>query len=291
VIELTDTIKQFVLDNRVYHVPKPKETPSQTINQYLNVSQNMYNFVSNMDTIKKITSCVDYNNGELMSISQLIEDKYAVQREQLENNKGHHELDMDDFLETIDDITKGSKPEEMNVMYDFNTNKLLVYDSCEWHNMLIRSGIKSIVNNIREYYWNAYECYLIRRITKSNEFRRAELMELLKKYFAFLLCFEMKPYLHERTDNEVLYNADDDRFWNQPRIPSSFGLEEEYMKVFSKVRTETKNLTKMQNEVISLIKNNTRACLKDLNTTIMDIISVDEEFKRKMFPLRIEQSV
>jgi len=278
-VDITNEIKIWILSNRVYKIPKETST---SVNQIINGNQTMFNFVCSMDTVTKIQSCVHYQNKELVGLTDFIENKYLVQKEEMENGKGDHQLEMDDLLNTIDGVTKTKQPEEMNIVYDSSTDKLFVYDSCAWNEMIMKTGTKTIVDNVREYYWNAYELYLIRRIRKVNESKRAKLLELLKTYYSFLACFELRPWIFERTDHEILYNAENERFWNQPRTESAFGIEEQYMQVYRKVKDETKNLVKMKNEVITLVKNNTKGCLKDLNKTMMEIIQVDEDFKKRM---------
>jgi hypothetical protein len=158
-IILTDEIKQYILENRIYHPPKPS-TPEpqqqvtnnhQTINQIINNFNTMNNFVSQLDPIDKLTKLIKHNNSELVTLDFNIQEKYCNKRESIEEAKSydsniafkHHDL-----LEIVDEVSKlvNGQMEELNVIYDNKTNKLKLYGLeglADWEEVLVAKGITS----------------------------------------------------------------------------------------------------------------------------------------------------
>lgn len=99
-IELTDEIKQYIIENRVYHIPKTKDPLHQTINNY-NV---MNNFIASMDVVEKLQRFTEFNNNNVESFEKTIEDKYKKKVKFLEQNQGLH-LNAEDFIDIIDDVS------------------------------------------------------------------------------------------------------------------------------------------------------------------------------------------
>jgi hypothetical protein len=81
-LTLTDAIKEYILENRVYHFKKQK-TPHTVINNQYN---QMNNVLSNMDLLDKITSYAKQSNVEMIDFAEKVEKKYEQQVEELQQH-------------------------------------------------------------------------------------------------------------------------------------------------------------------------------------------------------------
>lgn len=89
-IELTEEIKENILQNRIYYIEKKPTTINQTINNSINNSINNYNqinnFINNLDIIDKITGYSDHNKIELIDFQDKVENKYNSKVKRLNTN-------------------------------------------------------------------------------------------------------------------------------------------------------------------------------------------------------------
>ena len=278
-IELTDEIKQYVLDNRIW---KPKET-MKTINQTINNYNTMNNYVSNIDLIDKLGHVLNHHNINVVPFERTVEIMYETRREQLEKDHGVHVIDEEDIFDIIDQVTKISESnlEDLNLFYDMKMNKMMMYDSGDWREFFVSKGLKKIINTIQDYFWNAYECYLIRKILKEPNFQnKARTRECLHEYYKFLASTNVDPFIKDAHNNQILYIADDDEYWKSPEH-DPFSINEEYYKMYQSIRDNItiKHQERVQNNLIDLIKRNTQRNVKELNKAFLSLIKVDQDFK------------
>lgn len=297
-IELTEEVKSYILENRIYHFPEQvscSNAPHQTFNQIINNYNTMNNFISSMDAMEKLSKYLNYRGSQLMDFERTVELKYEEQRINLEKDHGHHEITKDRIFEIIDQVTKigadlntSSSLEEFNVMYDSQLNKVLLYESGFWKEMIVATGLKTIIATIQEHFWDAYECHLIRRIHSSeqNAFQKSKIRDLLKEYYTFLACVDVDPYVKDRYDNQILYTSDDDRYFEEPDPHESRGFEivDEYTKLYKELK---ENLTMRQRgsvkkDLLDMIKRNSKKNVTELNKAVMSLFKVDEEFKQTL---------
>ena len=156
-IELTEEVKQSILNNRVY-IPEKVHQPNTVINNYNNVN----NFIAGLDVLEKLSKYMKHKNTGLIGFEQAIEDKYSRTVRKLEDDSWKYgfELKRDDLLDIIDQISKVELTvdsvktfEDLNIYYDKNADKLKIYDG-EWEEMLTNKGIKKIVEVIKDCYWS-----------------------------------------------------------------------------------------------------------------------------------------
>lgn len=302
-IVLTDEIKQYILDNRVYHPPKPASPPPepqqvtnnhQTINQVINNFNTMNNFVAQLDPIDKLTKLMKHNNCELITLDYNIQEKYCNKRESIEEAKSYNStiaFKHHDLLEIIDEVSKlvNGHLEELNVIYDNKTNKLKLYGLeglADWEEVLVAKGINKIIELTKTYYLDAYECYLIRRLQDPDEtaFNKQKCREQLNVYYKFIGCFDIDPYVKDHLDYEILYDLDDDRYDidNGNRL-----MEEEYYPMYVNIRDKTpkRDINNTRKDVIEIIKRNTKRNIDELNKKVVELFQMDEAFKNNMLRL------
>lgn len=278
-IEITDAIKEHILQNRVYQVPKPTTTPT-----YLQIN----NFIANMNPYEKINKYLEHKGLDLVDFDQSIEDKFRKNTKRLDRDgyKLGFRLKTQDFLEIIDEISNAStRMDEINILYDSKLNKVRLYEAGVWEAVLLESGLKKVIETIQTHYLDSYECYLIRnmRCDGTPIIRRQEYKELLEEYYKFICCFDISPYIKGKPDNMILKDRDttDD---------SDFAIEEEYMPKYEKVqgmilKSEANTIKK---KVLDILKRNTSHNMDELNKKIFELFQMDELFKKEMLIAKID---
>lgn len=285
-IELTNEIKAFILENRVYH---PSQTTGQkVINQTINNYNVLNSFVASLDNLSKINTFVSYKQLHTKTFDYSIDETYKKTKKKLELGQGHHKIQQDDIFEIIDNVTRVNKNsiEDFNILFDSDLNKLVVFDSGQWVEMFIASGLIHIVKTIQDYFLNAYECYLIRKVEKINitPFEREEIRLLLKAYFTFLASIGCEPFIINRPNVQIVNNPDDDKYDEDidPFDEASFSLSTKYYPLYSTIRENlvAKEKECLKGKIIDQIKRNCRKNVKELNAAILSLIVMDEEFKQ-----------
>lgn len=278
-IELTEEVKQSILNNRVY-IPEKVHQPNTIINNYNNVN----NFIAGLDVLEKLSKYMKHKNTGLIGFEQAIEDKYSRTVRKLEDDSWKYgfELKRDDLLDIIDQISKVELTvdsvktfEDLNIYYDKNADKLKIYDG-EWEEMLTNKGIKKIVEVIKDCYWSTYECYLLRKFfIESNAFNRQKCRELLVEYFKFIGCFDVEPFVK---------NKDNDEIMGRPVIRSGddeFSISEEMYPLYVKTRDNIKKseINEVKKSVLDIIRKNSDRNTSELNKRIFELFNMDREFK------------
>lgn len=289
-IVLTDDIKKYVLENRIYKIEKPK--PKTTINQTINNYNTLNAFIANMSPIDKIEEITKYYKKEIVPFERKVELMYEEDRRNVEKNVGMYDFREEDYINMIDRVTKvtNSKYEESNVLLD--QNKLFIREHDDWKEFIYNYGLKIIVNMIKEYYWNAYECYLIRRI-KNDAIQcqtRMKTKESLIEYYKFIGCLDIEPFIKDNHNNTVHFVADDDEYWQVPQDMAGFSLSEEFFKLYQKTKDDLsiKQKEKVQQSLIGVLKTNTKHNIKELNKSIMRVMNFDAEFQSRVAGCIIE---
>ncbi len=277
-IELTDEIKEYILKNREYHLPKKEVVNEQKIiNQTINNNNIINNFVVSMDTMNKLNKIIEYKKIDLVGLEFSIENQYLREIQRLETDKYKYgfNLKKDDFLNIVDTITKVSENfENLNVLYDTNLNKLKLYKG-NWETIILDIGVKELIQLIQDSYLYQYEVYLLKKIYGGKEVNYREIAkykESLEDYFKFISIFDVKPYCFEKMNCDILDNDDEE-----------YTIEEKCRILYDKIAIVKSEVNKTKKVVTDLIKNNGKNNIKELNKLVIDSINIDEEFKKCIF--------
>jgi hypothetical protein len=270
-IELTDEIKQYILDNRIYHLPKEEKPP--TIIQNIQYNTTMYNYINKLDTMDKLSKIREYKNIDLVALEFSIENKYIKEIKRLEKDiyKYGFTLKEKDFLNIIDTITNVSDNfEDCNVLYDTAMNKLKLYKG-SWESFILEIGVKDLIQLIQDSYLYQYELYLLKKIYLPKILNYREICrykESLEDYFKFIGIFDVKPYCYEKMNCDILENDDEE-----------YTIEEKCRTLYDKIAIPKSEISKMKKIVTDLIKRNGKNNIKELNKLVIDTMNIDEEFK------------
>jgi hypothetical protein len=286
-IELTDDIKEFILANRIYHVPPP--TPPTPITQIINNNNTINNFIANMDSVEKLTKYITFKDTTLLEYPETIKNKFSKIVTELENGTSNFlVLDKHNLLEVINQITSlvtDETYENFNIIYDEKFNRLKLYESGKWTDSWLKSGIRTLLMQIQSVYFDVYECYLIRKIEYSQLVpqHKTKIREQLSEYYKFLGCFEIEPYVMGRNDSEIKYNMDDER--RDPHLEftdENTAIPILYTKLYTEIRDKTlvSQLKRIKIDIIDIIKKNSKRNLDELNKKVFSLFNMDEEFKQ-----------
>ena len=283
-IELTDEIKNYILDNRVYNMTKTEITPT-TVHNTINNFHVINALISNMDPLEKLTKYIDYKNLEITDIDDHLEETFVLKSKRLEGNKlKHFSLSIPDMLEVVDGVTSMCQVENFNIIYDEKLNKLKLFSCGNWKSHLIDSGIKELIEKIQACYLNYYECYLIRKITSGTPHEKKQAEEHLEQYYKFIACFDITPYATDKTNNQILYNADDDKYHIKvdPSNFDEYSLQDFWMSKYKKIKDTItmQEHNKVTRNVKDIIKRNSRNNVVELNKKMMELFQMDESFKK-----------
>ena len=300
-IVLTEEIKQCILANRIYKIPPPPRVPqNQTIYQQINYNNIINNLIVNMESVEKLNKFISHNNVELIEYGDTIENKFQKQLKGFNENDdrfGVHDgliLDKGGLLDVVDQVTTLANEhcDNMNVLYEKKFNKLKLFDMGKWDDFILIQGICTLVSKIQECYFNAYECFLIRKIEFSSlgGQDKCVLKEQLTEYYKFIGCFELSPFVKDKNDTEILYAPEDERCdpseeWTDDNTELSLRYTAFYSRVCDETKTSEFNKTKKS--IVDIVKKNCLKNVDELNKRVMSLFNMDEEFKKTIIPVTL----
>lgn len=284
-IELTEDIKNHILQNFIYIIPKStrqsKTKQTNQINTTINNYNTINNYISNMGLVEKMKKYMEYKQLELIDFEDKIETKYTFKAKRLDNDdyKYGFELSSDDFLEIINEISslcKGESLENMNVVYDNKIKNLKLYEQGNWSDLLLHNGVKSIIQTIQAYYLNSYEQYLIRNIYNQHKSRveRQKCKELLEIYYTFIAAFEIDPFIQSLPQDDVSFTDEHTRD----------DIIDHYWKLYTVTRDNLKriDINRTRKQVLDILKRNTIKNIDEMNKQVLELFQVDEVFKQSL---------
>jgi hypothetical protein len=301
-LELNDTIRQFVMDNRIYIKPdtSPKEqiVSQQNFINIINNQNTILNFIDKMDPIKKFVTYAEYSGLRILPFEDKVDTLYQETVELLENDgyRFGFNMNQDNLLKVIDEVSGCSNNiDSFDIVYDKASNKIKIFDGTSFNEYLPDRGITEILDMLCTYYLYSVEKYLIREIESdklSEMERRKKEDTLVEHLYTFLACFHIEPYVRGKNDHQILYNSDDDRYHR----PVSFTdvdnhkiadkYDKLYLKADGKLTRTMEN--KIKKDVLEIIKRNSAQNIKQLNESILALIHVNDDFKKKLIEDRID---
>lgn len=267
-VTLTEDVKQYILDNRIYH--PPKQTQHQVLIQQTTNNNFIVNYITKKDFHEKLDQYLGHNHANLLEYQDTIEAKYEKQVDRLEKKakpfQKYEALTLDGLINVLHTCTSATDVQEMNIMYDKVLDRLQIYGG-EWETHLFESGVKDLIEKIQEVYLDYYEEYLLRQFTNANVFERQCIKEALKEYYEFIECFDVEARLTSSPEQ-----------WVQDLCDGEVGS------LHRKVKDELKasKLKEVKKTVFNVIKKNCTASVLELNKKIVDLIKMDELFKNKI---------
>ena len=280
VIELTDEIKEHILENRIYIIPKEKKEPTTTIVNNIQNNNTINNFIKNMDTFDKLDKLMTYKNSEVLCLEENITKNFGNRVDKMTNDSFKHGYDLgnDRLYDIIDEISQIRGLEDLNIVYDDKLKELSLYKYGSWENYLVDRGVREVVSLMKDNFLDYYEKYLLRKIyvTEKNEIVKQKYKEYLEDYYKFITSFDLKPFIDGKDDCDILGMDDGDY--------GSYKIEEKHMLNYKTISNNMKryDVNKTKKSVDNILKNNTKRSLKELNKQIMSLVISDDEFKASL---------
>ena len=278
-IELTDEIKNYILNNRIYKIPKQTYVQN-IINNNINNYNQINNLIANMDNLDKVNKFIKYKNIELTDLEESMNDNFHNKVYKLKHNKyKDFQLNLQNIMEIFDEITTINDINKLNILYDDILNKIKIFCDGEWNSFLIDNGIKDIIHKIQSYYLDIYECYIIRKIINEINLRYiSELNETLNEYYKFLAWFDITPYVYEKNNNKIMFNSDNDKYFENS---NDYSISDEFYNKYTIIATKLNkyDINKVKKGIEMIIKKNSKSFIIDLNKKILNSFNDDESFK------------
>jgi hypothetical protein len=274
-IELTDEIKEKILRDTKYNIPK-KEKESTVINNITN-HNTMNNYINNMDSMEKLGKYMNYKQLETLSIEDKIENKFARRIDNMKGDKFKFGYDLGNnrLFDIIDEISQIRDISELNIIYDNKLKELQLFKSGCWEKYLLDRGLREIIDIMKDYFLDYYEKFLFRKIyvTEKNEREKQQYKNHLIDYYKFIGCFDIYPFIKDKNDCEILGDNDGDY--------GVYKIEEKWMSKYKDAIDNMKRyeINKIKKDIDTIVKNNTVKNIKQLNKEIIDLVTNDEEFK------------
>ncbi len=279
-IELTAEIKEYILANRIYRIPK--EDPKQMIfNQIINnnnTNNNINNFVANLDDVEKIQTHFQHMNICIKPLEQVVEERYKREIYLLQNGDGNSNLCMsrEDFIDTVENIVKINHLDEFNFIFDKKLDQIKIYEEDGWNPRRVIPGIKIILKTLKEYYLDHYEKYLVSNMnyTRNKAQDISKYTEHLEEYYKYIVCLDFEPYVQDRSRNDILnLDGEDD---------DDYIFMEKYLDIYNNIKNKTKcaDVTKTVNEIVTIIKYNYKSNIKQVNCKVIDLMKIDSDYRK-----------
>jgi hypothetical protein len=292
-LDLTDDIKLCIMENRVYHIPTPDPiVPVNTIhNNFNNVIHQYHQYtaiISNMDVFEKLNRVIEYKGLEIVDFEDSVDTKYQRKVYRLENN-GYKDFQLkhDDLLEIINEVSlcESASFEDFNILYDKKIDRLKFYAHGSWKETLVHTGLQQMLNILKSYFLDAYECYIIRKIREFEaalEHKQKEhCLELLNEYYHFIACFDVEPFIQGKSDQEILHSDAPNSNGVNNDTGNAFSINDDYSGVYRKIceNVTRADMNKLKRNVLNIIKQNTIRKVEDLNKCVLNLLHVEQEFK------------
>jgi hypothetical protein len=269
-IEMTNEIKEIVLQQRIY---KP---PVQTSLNVINNNQTINNYIANMDVFEKLNHLTQYNHKTIENFEEKVERIYEDTARRFQEDDfrvGNVTYNHSHFLDMIHNITKAKERdlEDFNVVYDQTNKRFCISVSGDWEDFQKDNGLSMLVETLIDYHLEYYEVYIIRKIMNASVLEKHSLEKNITDYYRFLAAFDIKPRIADKTDTDITDNASS----------SSRTIIDRYTDMYSAIigSITTKQRREIHKEVLDIVKANTSTNAKDLNKRIMNMLKLDAEFK------------
>lgn len=289
-MELTDDIKEHIIANRIWHPPPPQHPPlpppvekpqNLTINQNINQYNIMTNLVTRIDDLKKLEAYTEYNDIPLLNFSDEVDEMYKRKRGLFETMKSKNIfLDQTNIYDAIDDVTSIKDLTQLNILYEEVAQKLRIFDDNEWRTVLFDTGISEIIERIKEYYLDVYEQYLLRLYYDSSTVpsKKEYIREQMQEYYKFIACYELNPYVYNLSDNYILRQLKS----TLTKEDDSYEISEKWYTTYKDVKAKLQGIyvNRIKKDVSNIVKRNAKSNVLELNKKVMELIRMDEDFKK-----------
>ena len=286
-IELTAEIKDTIMSKMKYRpvdntqlqisTQKRETMCHQTINNY----QVLQNIVVGMDPQEKTEYILDYTGEESIDYEKFLEIFFAGKLLRLGDLSftSAYVMDESNLLDCVNKSTQiVGDISKFCIYYDKKINKIKINLGGQWESFIEDQGVVEIIKFIKSYFFNDYEVYLIKNLhDPTSKVNRPLLKEHLEIYYRFIAMFDLKPYIYDLNDEDILGH----RLSDSTNIKLKLMYERVYNDKNNAVKTSDKD--KIKNKLLKIIKGNTVQNIEELNKIIIDILKIDDTNRINLF--------
>ena len=295
-IELTEHIKNKILDNHIYKLPEKPAAP-QIINNIQNNNKILYNNFAKQDVFNLLTKYHDYKGTNIMDFGTMVEDMFEDKGDKIDMTPANtgglkYQMNRNDFINILDSLTKSKSIDQINILYTKQLAQISILDGDNWEHYMMEQGLARIVELVQRFYLDKYEFYLIRNAYHSNNAREKQhIHELLSDYYTFISCFDphVKPYVIDKKNSEILYNTTDDNFYRDEHKSSDavYSIQDEYTTFYKKKCESIKKAEKDKTKkvILTRLKTNIESNIKNVHSQLVSMFNMDEDFKQHIAPV------
>ena len=265
-VELTDMIKEHIVNYRIYHVPS-----LTALNRAIN------NYIANTSFVRKVQQLAHHAP---CSMSDKIRSIFANEIRIMENEdfEAFEKMNHKDMVDTMHMITDAP---DFNFYHHVKTNKTYIYEYV-WEEMDTAQGLQRLLQIMQSSYWNKYESFLLGRILqKKNDSVTNLCINLIKDYYSFILSFDLRPYCNKsntpklRDDQDVPHqNTEDYSVFEKIFSLRLFSLYDNIQDQIPRSQTSAN-----RKKVDDIIKRNSRGNLAKLDNHIFELFETNEAFR------------
>ena len=245
-IELTEEVKNYILENRIYHafIPDPRVIKCKSAS----------------DLLQK------FSEHKQIHINTLEESILAIEYVPKIRNT------LSDLNDIVNNATRSLNERDLNIFIEKksrNTIEIKETNDPNLKSMYIDSGVNKIVSLICSLFH--LERDLVRAFVKDEQ----EIQPFVEAYYFFLFSQDIQPAIRNLTDNEILYDDPN----------NSYSIVDSLMRIYKKVKETSKasDIRKQQTIVKDIIIANGIAKHKKLQGSIALLYKNNESFYNNTF--------
>lgn len=280
-IELTEYVKNYILQNKAYRVSSQQVVssvaePKLQMNNSQNTQYVIQQFAPHLSSFEKLKAITKYTNVEVINLFNHIEKKFIKEISKFQNHtyKDTMTLKFDDFITCVHVFSKDIRNDlsTLNILFDDEGVSInILNDDDSWIDPHIEQGVVFIVTALEIMYLREYEKYILRElVTMPDNQHRQKVKEALYEYYKFITCFNIPPYC-KHSDDYILYDCDA----STHDICDEF--EPLYVQAIKEVSSVDKNKT--LRKVLSILKGNSTKYVKKMNNNFANLISNNDDFQ------------
>ena len=271
-LTLTDSIKEYVLANRIWRAPKEPSAKSLKISNQFNTQVNI--MVKDMDTVQKLAMA--FQNHTIINSDDkiLVNNNDHISRFNEDDPKRGLLLSELDIGNVIRDFcsTKHDDMTDLVIMYDPPRKSVFLKKDkfTEWETVDMRTGIIFAMETLHGNYLSEYERYLLRCHKLTTHLKeKQDLIEHLQSYYRMIASFNLQPYCFEKSDDDIYDNGKYDRH----------ECEDEFYPKYRKIKDAITQGEKNEwfKKVQTIIKENSRLSMFKLNKAVIKIVQAEDK--------------
>ncbi len=277
--DLTDEIKGWVLQNRVYTPPPPPPQPARVTHH--TTINNVNNIIAGIDVLEKLQLLMShkYPTQTLLAFDTKVKEEFkdrAARIEEVVEEEGTDLSQLEHLLKVIDQACNVQRSSFDDFCVAFDTMKRLQIseEGGVWKDFVVEQGVQRIVATVQEVFLNSYEMHLMRTIiTNPSHYVKQVFNEKLAAYYKFLGALDLQPFARELRYDSTASGNTTSQSTSRDKLQ---GFEKTYDKVVGELKLRERKDIKKQ--VTDIVTSSAKRNVDDLNRSMLEMLRADAAF-------------